>query len=374
MSVLVLTKKMVCKFVMVAIFTAVLILPVHAAEQEDIITRQEEAVDIAQLERTAKDLGGTAQYGETLDRGLSDLIDSVSKALGGVIRSALKSGVALLAVILFCGIGEVFCETVGKIRKSVISLAGTLAVAAISVADVNSMLGLGRSTIEGITSFSNVLLPVIAAVTAATGAVTGAAVRQMAAVLFSNLLVNLIYKLLIPLLYGYLAASISFSALGNEGIKKIGGLLKWAVVTLLTTVMIAFIGYLSLSGVVSGSADAMAIKATKFAISSTIPVVGGILSDAAESILASAGVLKGSVGVFGAVTILGLCLVPLLRIAVHYLMYKLVGALSSVVGSGRVSALVDQIGSAFGMMMGMTGACCLLLLISLVSSITAVSI
>ena len=42
--------------------------------------------------------------------------------------------------------------------------------------------------------------------------------------------------------------------------------------------MLAFVGYLTLSGVIAGSADAMTIKATKFAISGTIPVVGGILS------------------------------------------------------------------------------------------------
>ena len=150
--------------------------------------------------------------------------------------------------------------------------------------------------------------------------------------------------------------------------------MKWMTTTLLTTVMIAFVGYLSVSKVVAGSADALTIKATKFAVSTTIPVVGGILSDAAETILASAGVLRGTVGVFGTVGILGVCLIPMLRIAAHYLVYKLVGAVSAVVGSGRVCGLVDQIGTAFGMMMGMTGACCLLLLIAIVSSITAVSV
>ena len=41
-----------------------------------------------------------------------------------------------------------------------------------------------------------------------------------------------------------------------------------------------------------------------------MPVVGGILSEAAESILAGAGLLKGMVGVFGTFAILAMCLVP----------------------------------------------------------------
>lgn len=347
-------------------------LPAWASE--DVLTRQEEAVGVEELKRAAKAAGGSAEYGASLDEGLKELLDTAVGELGGVTKTALRSGVLLLVIVLFCGIGESMLQTVGKEDRGMTSLVGTLAVAAIAMADVNSMLGLGRGTIENMTSFSNVLLPAVAAVTAATGAVTGAAVRQMAAVLFSDLLANLISGLLTPLLYGYLAAVVAASALRNGGIKQVGKLLKWTITTVLTAVMLAFVGYLSVSKVVAGSADAMTVKAAKFAVSSTIPVVGGILSDAAETILASAGVLKGTVGVFGMITVLSLCLIPLLRMTVHYLMYKLVGAVSAAVGPDRVSDMVDQVGGAFGLMMGMTGASCLLLLVALVSSITAVSV
>jgi len=51
-----------------------------------------------------------------------------------------------------------------------------------------------------------------------------------------------------------------------------------------------------------------------------------------------------------------------------------VSALSAVSGSGSVGTLVDQIGSAFGLLMGMMGACSLLLLIALVSSVSVVTV
>lgn len=352
---------------------AVLLVPAYAMNVDEVLRQQENVLEIDELERAAEDAGGSAEYGASLDEGLKHLMETGASAAGGIIRGAVRSGVMLVTVILLCGFGETMYEGVGKGKLPVIPLVGTLAITAVAAADVDSMLGLGRSTIDSMTDFANVLLPTVAAVTAATGAITGAAVRQMAAVLFSDLLVNLINSLIIPMLYAYLAASVSHAALGNEGLKRISALMKWAATTLLTTVMLAFVGYLSLSGVIAGSADAATIKATKFAISGAIPVVGGILSDAAETILASAGVLRGTVGIFGAITILGICLLPILRIAVHYLMYKLVAALSATISSGRISTLVDQIGSAFGIMLGMTGACCLLLLVALVSSISVVS-
>lgn len=349
-------------------------LTARAAAAEDVLTVQEETVDVDGLERAAEDSGGMVEYGVDLDNGLETLIDTGTAELGGIVRRAVRSGVLLLIILLFCGVAEtVYSAADEKERFPVVPLVGTLAVTAVAVTDVNSLIGLGTKAIADMASFANVLLPTVAAVTAATGAVTGAAARQMAAALFSDLLINLINGLLVPLLYGYIAASVAYAALGNDGLKRMAALLKWTVTAVLTVVMLAFVGYLTVSGVVAGAADAMTVKAAKFAISGAVPVVGGILSDAAETILASAGILKGTVGVFGTLTILGICLLPVLRLAVHYLTYKLVAALSATLENGRLCGLVEQLGSAFGVVLGMTGACCLLLLIALVSSISVVT-
>ena len=101
-----------------------------------------------------------------------------------------------------------------------------------------------------------------------------------------------------------------------------------------------------------------------------VPVVGGILSDAAETVLAGAGILKSAVGVFGMLAVLSMCLVPFLQLGVHYLAYKLTAALAATVADGRVAGLIDGIGGAFGLILGMTGASALLLLVSMVASVS----
>ena len=306
--------------------------------------------------------------------GRGELVDTGTRELAGIVRRAVRSSVLILLILLFCGLAETVQEGAGGSPSRSVSLAGTLAVTAVAVADVNALLGMGTGAIARMTSFANVLLPTAAALTAATGAVTGAAARQLAAALFSDLLVNLIHGLLVPLLYGYIAASAAQAAVGENRLKRLADLLKWTVTTVLTVVTMAFVGYLTASGVVAGTADAATVKAAKFAISGAIPVVGGILSDAAETVLASAGILKGTVGVFGMVTILGICLIPLLQLAVHYLAYKLTAALASALGDGPVCGLVDRLGGAFGLVLGMTGACCLLLLIALVSCVSVAAL
>lgn len=355
-------------FALLPLLLSLLCLPAWAG------TVREEDFGVSEVERSAAEQGGTAEYGAGLDDGLAELVDTGTRELAGIVRRAVRSSVLILLILLFCGLAETVQEGAGGSPSRSVSLAGTLAVTAVAVADVNALLGMGTGAIARMTSFANVLLPTAAALTAATGAVTGAAARQLAAALFSDLLVNLIHGLLVPLLYGYIAASAAQAAVGENRLKRLADLLKWTVTTVLTVVTMTFVGYLTASGVVAGTADAATVKAAKFAISGAIPVVGGILSDAAETVLASAGILKGTVGVFGMVTILGICLIPLLQLAVHYLAYKLTAALASALGDGPVCGLVDRLGGAFGLVLGMTGACCLLLLIALVSCVSVAAL
>ena len=309
-----------------------------------------------------------------LDGGLAGVLEQGGDALPGILRQGVRSCALLLAVVLLCSLADGLTPPAGETGLPVVPLAGVLAVTAVAVGDVRALLGLGTDTLETMTGFANVLLPCAAALTAATGAIAGAAVRQMAAALFSGLLMNLISRLLVPLLYAYLAASAGHAALGNEALKRVAGMLKWLTTSILTAVLLVFVGYLTVSGVVAGSADAARVKVARFAISGAVPVVGGILSDAADTVLASAGVLRGAVGAYGTVAVLMMCLVPFLRLGVQYLAYKFTAALAAAVADSRTAGLIDAIGGAFGLILGMTGAMALLQLVALVSCLTAAAV
>ena len=126
-------------------------------------------------------------------------------------------------------------------------------------------------------------------------------------------------RLLIPLVYAYVAVSCAQAAVGDPGLERLAGLLKGAAAALLTGLLLAFVGYLTASGAIAGSVDAAAVKAAKLAISRAIPVVGGVLADASESVLAGAGALRGTVGAAGLIVVLAICLGPFLRLALQYL-------------------------------------------------------
>ena len=345
-----------------------------AASASDVLAAQSEALDLDALQDAAGDYlpDGALEAGISLDEGLQTILDTGSGQISGVVRKAVRSGVLLLTVVLLCGLAEGLYGGMGVSQTTdVVAIVGALAITAVAVADANSLIGMGREALEQMETFSKILLPTITAAAAAAGSPSGAVARQLATMLFSDILITLINRLLLPLVYTYIAACVAYAAVGNEGLKRIAGTLKWVVTSVLTVVLLVFVGYLTVSGVIAGSTDAVTVKAAKFTMSSLVPVVGGILSDA-ETVLAGARILKNAVGVFGMLAVLCMCVAPFLQLGIHYLTYKVTSALSATVSSGRVAGLIDQIGGAFGLVLGMTGASALLLLISMVSAITAV--
>ena len=114
--------------------------------------------------------------------------------------------------------------------------------------------------------------------------------------------------------------------------------------------MTAFTLYLSVSGVLTGSADRAAVKAAQAAVSGAVPVVGSILAESAEMVLSAAHSLRAAIGAAGVLGVLLACLAPLVRLSVQFLLYR----------------------DAFALVLGMTAACAALLLAALLVSISMV--
>ena len=130
---------------------------------------------------------------------------------------------------------------------------------------------------------------------------------------------------------------------------------------------------IGLSGIVSGSADAAAVKAAKTVLSSTLPVVGNILSDSASSLLAAASLIKNSAGIFCLIAVCAICAGPFALLAVKLLVFKAAAAVSSLGGSERYTRLLSGFGSVFAMLLGLVGCFGFMLFFSFLSGVRMVS-
>ena len=311
---------------------------------------------------------------EGFSSGISAILERMGQEVGTILRQRVRGAALVLLALVLCGAVDGFYQGVdgGKVTLF-LPMVGALSVTLLTAGSLDSLMGLGARTIQELSAFSKVLLPTLAAAAAASGAVTSATMQQVSTVFLADMLISLIDRLLMPLVYLYVGALASSAMLPENRLGALAEALKKVVIWILTTVLLAFTVYLSVVRVVSGSADAAALKVAKAAISGVVPVVGSILSEATETVLAGAGMLKNTIGVFGMLGILAACAHPFLQLGVQYLLYKLTALLAATVGAPSLCKLIDGLGGAFGLVLGMTGSCAFLLLISVLSSVAAVT-
>jgi len=299
---------------------------------------------------------------ESFAQGLWKVVTSAIATFQPELAAAAGTCVSLIGTVVLVSFLRQFPG--GSVQ--VAELVGCLAISGILLTQTNSMIRLGTETVQRLSDYGKLLLPVMTAAMAAQGGVTSSAALYAGTAAFDAILSEGIAKILVPMVYFFLILSIGICVLSEPMLGKmrdsVKGLLSWG----LKTVIYVFTGYMSITGAVSGSADAATIKAAKLTISGMVPVVGGILSDASESVIAGVGVMKSAAGIYGLLAVMAIWISPFLQIAIQYLLLKLTAAVCGVFGVKPLSDLIQAFSTAMGLLLAMTGAVCFMLLISVV--------
>lgn len=325
------------------------------------------AVPVSALEITAPIVPPSAadimpEEPESFAEGLWQLIKAVVDKIQPEITDTAKVCLSVVAAGLMISVLQ---PMTGR-GKGIAELVCTVSIALILMTPTQSFVKLGVETVEEMTAYGKLLLPVMTAGLTAQGGITKSAALYTGTAVFNTVLGNLTVKLIVPVINIYLALAIANSAIGDETLKKIRDLIKWCATWVLKISLYIFTGYMGLTGVITGSADAAALKVTKSTISLAVPVIGGILSEASETVLVGAAVVKNAAGVYGMLAILALCLGPFVRIGIQYLLLKFTAAVCSVFSTKQATELIGDFSTAMGLLLAVTGTICLMLLISTV--------
>lgn len=303
--------------------------------------------------------------------GIDTVLDAFKILIPNLISGVLGTVVKILAVILLMALAAAVLPE-GAARE-VCVLCGCAAVAALSLGDVSSFFEMAVDALDSLSDFSRALLPTMCTAAVSAGAVTSATVKYAAAALFIDVFMGIGKTVIVPVIGAYLATAVATAALGRETLDGVSSGLKWVGTKLLILLVTGFTLYLGITGLVSTAADGAAAKAARSAMGALLPVVGSVIADAAGTVVSAAGILRNAIGVFGFIAVAAICVVPFATLGVYYLAYKAVGALASAISDKRVGEMVDAIGSAFGMLLGLVGAMGVMLFISIISCMRAVT-
>ena len=295
--------------------------------------------------------------------------DTVKQKFMDNAGGILKKAVSVVIVAVMCSILSLFG---GDKTPELVTLCGCAAITMLCVSDTNSYISQSTKVINDISAFSKILLPAMCTASAACGEISSAAVRYAASAMFMDVFIALAQNLIVPFIYAYLAVSIASAAFDNPCLGSVSKLLKWASTSLMTLLSLGFTAYIGVSSAIASGGDKLASKIAKTTISTVLPVVGGIISDAASSVVAGAEIVKNTLGAFGMIVVLALCISPMVVIGLNYLAFKAAGAFTSTLKLPQIASLTHSIGTAFGMLLGLVGCCGVMMFMSLISCMRAV--
>ena len=325
------------------------------------------------LDEEEREISGPLKLDGSYDaRGaLARLWDRFVENIQTQLKTELHFAYWLVALALLCS----FSATASPDAKipSFIDLAACCAAALLLAGSFDTVFSQTLDTLNRLSGYSKTAVPVFFAAVAACGTAVSASVKYASVCFAIDVFLSVAQSVLIPLIYAYLGISICESLFENPMLSAVGRIAKWCALTAMTLLTTVFSVYLSLAGVISGSTDLLAVKAAKTVIASALPVVGGILSDSASSVLAAASLIKNSAGVFCLIAVCVLCVGPFAVLLVKMLVFKAASAVTELICGGRYAKLIGNMGTAFGMLLGLVGSYGIMLFLSFMSGIRVVS-
>ena len=147
-------------------------------------------------------------------------------------------------------------------------------------------------------------------------------------------------------------------------IGKLSKFLKSSITWILGMVITIFVSILSLEGGLTSSVDGLTVKGIK-AASGFIPVVGKALGESVDMVLGSTALLKNSIGIVGMFVIIGICVMPIVKLTILTVTYHFASAICEPLADKKIISLLEQMGGTFKVLLGIMFFVAVLLIIGL---------
>lgn len=230
------------------------------------------------------------------------------------------------------------------------NLASYLAVSGIIIYVFSDIARLSKETVDNINAASNCMIPVLYSIMLTMGKVTSYTVMHPTVIFLSRIIMLIVKNGIFPLIMLNFALSITDNITEQEKFKRISTLImkftKWVLIFLITL----FTAILSAQNILSHSFDSVALKGTKFLVANFIPVIGGAISDGAESIGSSLVLIKNATGIAGIIGVLVIAFSPVIKIYIVSFMFFILSAVSQTVSGEKIAKVLDSTGSAVSML------------------------
>ena len=290
----------------------------------------------------------------------------VLKILGSEVNSSLKILISILVIIIIHGILKSITDNLENNNISqIIYFVQYILIVTLIMSNFTEIVNLLKNTANDLVGFINLLIPLLLTLMIYTGSIATSTLLEPIILFAINFIGNIINEILIPIVLIIVVFSIISKISEIVQIEKLSKFLKSGVTWFLGVVLTVFVGIVSLEGTLSSSVDGITAKTAKAAVSTVIPVVGKILGDVVDSVLGCGVILKNAVGIVGVIIIIGICILPIIKIATLSIIYSLASAVVQPIADDKIVKLLDEMSGVFKIMLAILCSLSVMLIIGI---------
>ena len=358
------------------IFIIILIClsPVSKADNEETLKEQQEEFGITNFIQDAQEYSGEF-FEETdidtiLKNALKGEVDNSSlgkrilSLLGKEVLSGIRAVLTILVIVMIHSILKSISESLENenIAKLIYYVQYILIITVV-MTNFSEIITMVRETCTNLVGFMNLLVPLLISLMLYTGSITTSGVLEPIILFMINFMGNIIQNVILPFVLIFASLVIISKISYKVQIDKIAKFFKSGIVWFLGIVLTIFVGVVSLEGTLSSSVDGITAKTTKAIVSSAIPVVGKILGDAVDTVLGCGIILKNAVGLLGVIIVIGICIMPVIKLTILTIAYKLLSGVCEPIADTKIVGLLDQIGDIFKILLAILCSISVMLII-----------
>lgn len=359
-------KKTIAIFCFFAVLLFFFCLPVCAQSVTEIAEEQARTINLSEIEEFWAELQReTGEYlpdfqwrdvfqwfrpGEGSGLSLSEVFGKLWRFLWHEILLNLN----LLGKLLFLAVVAALLKNLEKAfaNESIASLTQAIVYLALIVIAMQSFavaVGLGRRTVDSLVEFVLALIPLLLTLLASLGSLASAAIFKPIIIFAVNFFAALIRDMVFPLIYLTTILSLANHISPRVTVGRLADFFKNISVWAMGLSLTIFTGLMAIHGVASSVGDAVTIRTAKFMTGAFLPVVGGMLVDAVETVASATLILKNSVHVAGVVILFYLVVFPLLKILALVFIYKLAAAIIQPLGETSLCDSLNTMGNCLAL-------------------------
>ena len=369
-------RKIINIIIMIILMTIISSRPIYAETQVDTSTieEQKELFGISDFVKEAEKYSGDffedIDLTETLTQAVTGKINNnilyknIIKLFGTEVKSSITTLISILIIIVVHSVLKSISDSLedDSISK-IIYYVQYILIVTIIMSSFGQTIELVKTTARNLVGFMNSLIPILIVLMTYTGTAITSSLVQPVLLFMINFIGNIIQNLLIPIVLIVTVLAIISKISERAQIVKMTKFLKSSVTWFLGIMLTLFVGILSLEGTLTSSVDGITAKTTKAAISSLIPVVGKILGDTVDSVLGCGLILKNAVGIVGVIVIIGICIIPIIKLGTLSIIYNLASGIIEPIADEKIVKLLEEMGGIFKLLFGIICALSVMLII-----------